>query len=180
MKWIETQDVLLSEQRIERLIEVGPSPVLVGMAKRTIDYKYQEHDAALSIRRELLSAEKDADEVYYRTVQVSDGDKVQLLVEPSTPARVPRDVAPSIPIAIVPPSDGTRALHPDIRVQVSEIVRVIIAEKLKKLPGDVPLGSTIKKLIGGQLIASTRPAMLTCFRQVDVGERNSRRLASRV
>lgn len=35
VRWIETQDVLFKHFNFERLIELGPSPTLTGMASRT-------------------------------------------------------------------------------------------------------------------------------------------------
>lgn len=35
VRWIETQDILFKDFRFERLIELGPSPTLTGMASRT-------------------------------------------------------------------------------------------------------------------------------------------------
>lgn len=35
VRWIETQDVLFKTFKFERLIELGPSPTLTGMATRT-------------------------------------------------------------------------------------------------------------------------------------------------
>lgn len=38
VRWIETQDVLYKTYKFERLIELGPSPTLTGMATRTQKY----------------------------------------------------------------------------------------------------------------------------------------------
>lgn len=35
VRWIETQDILFKDFKFERLIELGPSPTLTGMATRT-------------------------------------------------------------------------------------------------------------------------------------------------
>jgi len=36
VQWIKTQNVLINDLALEKIIEIGPAPVLVGMAKRTI------------------------------------------------------------------------------------------------------------------------------------------------
>lgn len=38
VRWIETQDILFKDFKFERLIELGPSPTLTGMATRTQKY----------------------------------------------------------------------------------------------------------------------------------------------
>lgn len=65
VRWIETQDVLFRDFAIERLIEVGPTPVLSGMAERTLKIKYQEYDDVLNQIRTLWSYNKNRPEIYY-------------------------------------------------------------------------------------------------------------------
>ena len=65
VRWIETQDVFLKQHNTERIIEIGPSPTLAGMATRTIKAKYESYDAALSLQRDVLCYSKDAKEIYY-------------------------------------------------------------------------------------------------------------------
>ena len=57
---------LLKQHNTERIIEIGPSPTLAGMANRTIKAKYESYDAALSLQREVLCYSKDAKEIYYK------------------------------------------------------------------------------------------------------------------
>lgn len=71
VRWIETQDVLLKSFAIERLIEIGPAPVLTGMAERTLKIKYQEYDDALNQNRSLWSYSKNKSEIYYESHRVS-------------------------------------------------------------------------------------------------------------
>lgn len=46
--WIQTQDRLFKEYEVERLVEVGPAPVLCGMAQRTLKAKYEAYDDAVT------------------------------------------------------------------------------------------------------------------------------------
>lgn len=65
VRWIETQDQLFKNFQVERLIELGPSPTLCGMATRTLNLKYQAYDDALINRRQNLCISKDAKDIYY-------------------------------------------------------------------------------------------------------------------
>ena len=65
VRWIETQDVFLKEFNTERVVEIGPSPTLAGMAQRTLKNKYESYDAALSLQRQILCYSKDSREIYY-------------------------------------------------------------------------------------------------------------------
>ena len=70
---IETQDELLQRQEVSRMIEIGPSDTLISMAKKTLSYKYLEHDATLPRPRTLQSFEKDAKLILHEApVQASD------------------------------------------------------------------------------------------------------------
>ena len=125
------------------------------MAKRTIEGRYQTHDAALSIRRELLSAEKDAGEVYYRMGEPEEHLESNGITSlpSSQAASLPVDENFSLPTIKIARSSGdnTQGLHPDTHVQVSDIMRAMVGDKLKRSLHDVPLDSTIKRLTGGQL-----------------------------
>ena len=44
VRWIQTQDLLFTILNFERLVELGPSPTLTGMATRTLKTKYETLD----------------------------------------------------------------------------------------------------------------------------------------
>ena len=68
--WTETQDILFRNLAIERLIEIGPSPVLVGMAERTLKLKFQQYDDVMNQNRTLLNYVRDRSEIYYENQKV--------------------------------------------------------------------------------------------------------------
>ncbi|KAK4236034.1 fatty acid synthase subunit alpha [Achaetomium macrosporum] len=152
VRWIETQDVFLAEQMAERIVEIGPADTLGVMAKRTLAAKYQAHDAAKSVQRQILCYNKDAKEIYY------DVDPVEEEPEPaapeasssSVPAAAPTAAAPAPAAAPPPPSAGPAAQVPDAPVQAVDIVRALVAQKLKKPVQDIPLSKAIKDLVGGK------------------------------
>src|SRR6266540_2862406 len=47
------------------LIEVGPSPMLTGVAMRTLRAKYERIDGSLSMARAILCHSKNGKEIYY-------------------------------------------------------------------------------------------------------------------
>ncbi len=176
VRWIETQDVILGDMMTERIVEVGPADTLGVMAKRTIAAKYQAHDAAKSIQRQILCYNKDAKEIYY------DVDPVEDEPAPAAAGETPAAAAPAAgaaPVAIAPsePSAGPAASVPDAPVGALEIVRSLIAQKLKKPYTEIPLSKAIKDLVGGEsnfVIVEMR-RKLTSYRQIYPSKRNSRR-----
>lgn len=152
VRWIETQDVFLAEKTAERIVEIGPADTLGVMAKRTIASKYEAFDAAKSVQRQILCYNKDAKEIYY------DVDPIEEEPEPAaessssaapaaaTPAAAPAAAAAAAPAA----GAGPAAAVPDAPVQALDIVRALIAQKLKKPFLEIPLSKAIKDLVGGK------------------------------
>ncbi|KAB5545958.1 hypothetical protein GE09DRAFT_1133130 [Coniochaeta sp. 2T2.1] len=122
VRWIETQD-------------------------RTLASKYEAYDAAKSVQRQILCYNKDAKEIYYDVDPVED-EPEPAASSSSAPAAAAAPAA--APAAAAAPSAGPAAAVADVPVQAVEIVRSLIAQKLKKPLLDVPLSKAIKDLVGGK------------------------------
>lgn len=152
VRWIESQDVILAEKRTERIVEIGPADTLGGMARRTLASKYEAYDAATSVQRQILCYNKDAKEIYYDVDPVEDEPEPQPSTEAAAPAAGSAPAAPTAPAAAAPPpSAGPAAAVEDAPVSAVEILRVLVAQKLKKALADVPLSKAIKDLVGGKI-----------------------------
>ena len=151
VRWIETQDVFLAEMLAERIVEIGPAETLGVMAKRTLASKYEAYDAAKSVQRQILCYNKDAKEIYYDVdPEVDEPELVAAESSSSVPAAsssAPAAAAVAAPPP--PPSAGPAAQVADAPVQALDIVRALIAQKLKKGLLEVPLNKAIKDLVGG-------------------------------
>ncbi|KAI0483302.1 fatty acid synthase subunit alpha [Xylariaceae sp. FL0804] len=153
VRWIETQDVFLGEKTAERVVEVGPADTLGVMAKRTLASKYGAFDAAKSIQRQILCYNKDAKEIYYDVDPVEEEPEPTPASEGSSPPAASAGAAPAAAPAAAaapPPSAGPAAAVPDAPVTALEILRALIAHKLKKPYSEVPMGKAIKDLVGGK------------------------------
>ncbi|ORY84509.1 hypothetical protein BCR37DRAFT_408198 [Protomyces lactucae-debilis] len=158
VRWIETQDVLLRDFGAERMVEIGPSPTLAGMAKRTLKQKYESYDAAKSIQRDVLCYSADAKSIYYNiedapVEESSPAAQVEAAgVTQSAPATVVS--VTSAPAPPPPPSPaanaGPAASIPDEPVKAVDVVHALVAQKLKKTIDEVPLSKAIKDLVGGK------------------------------
>lgn len=153
VRWIETQDVILAEKRTERIVEIGPADTLGGMAKRTLASKYEAYDAATSVQRQILCYNKDAKEIYYDVDPVEDEPETP---EPSADSGSAVPVAAAAAPAAAPvaaaPSAGPAAMVDDVPVSATDIVRTLVAQKLKKGLTDIPVNKAIKDLVGGMSI----------------------------
>lgn len=152
VRWIETQDVILGEKTTERIVEIGPADTLGVMAKRTLASKYEAHDAAQSIQRQIYCYNKDAKEIYYDVDPVEEEAEPQAAAgEGTTPASASAAAPSAAPVAAAPPpsNSGPAASVPDAPVSATDVLRALVAQKLKKPLADIPLSKAIKDLVGG-------------------------------
>lgn len=157
VRWIETQDVFLAEKTAERIVEVGPADTLGVMAKRTLASKYEAFDAAKSVQRQILCYNKDAKEIYYDVDPIVEEPEPTPAAASSSSASAPAAAAAAPVAAAAAPSAGPAAQVPDAPVSASDIVRALIAQKLKKPFAEIPLSKAIKDLVGGKLKAHPVP-----------------------
>ncbi|CAP67324.1 uncharacterized protein PODANS_1_23310 [Podospora anserina S mat+] len=151
VRWIETQDVFLAEKIAERIVEIGPADTLGVMAKRTLASKYEAYDAAKSVQRQILCYNKDAKEIYYDVDPVEEEPEPVAAAPSSSSAPAAAAAAPAaVAAAPPPPSAGPAASVPDAPVPAVDIVKALVAQKLKKGASDIPLGKAIKDLVGGK------------------------------
>ncbi|KAK9251877.1 3-oxoacyl-reductase [Lipomyces tetrasporus] len=149
VRWIETQDVIFQQFNSERLVEIGPSPTLAGMAQRTLKAKYESYDAALSLQRQVLCYSKDAKEIYYTPDPAVVEAAPEAAAGNAAPAAAPAAAA-AAPVAAAPAPSGPVAAVADEPVKAVDVLRSIVAQKLKKPFDQVPLSKAIKDLVGGK------------------------------
>jgi len=148
VRWIETQDLLFTHYKFERLIKLGPGPTLTGMATRTLKAKYEASDDSISLTRAIYCHARNPKEIYYQFE-----DEPEAAPE-STTASEPAVAAPvaavaPLSVAAPAPSAGPAAAIADEPLKAVDTLRVIIAQKLKKVE-EVPLSKSIKDLVGGK------------------------------
>ncbi|CCK69841.1 trifunctional fatty acid synthase subunit FAS2 KNAG_0D00890 [Huiozyma naganishii CBS 8797] len=156
VRWIETQDVFLKDFNTERVVEIGPSPTLAGMAQRTLKNKYESYDAALSLQRQVLCYSKDAKEIYY-TPDPSDLAPAAAEAKPAAEAPVAAATAPAplpplllrLPQFAAAPAAAAAEIS-DAPVTAALLLQSLIAHKLKKPLDSVSMSKTIKDLVGGK------------------------------
>jgi fatty acid synthase subunit beta len=146
VRWIATQDVLFATFGVERLIEIGPSPTLCGMAQRTLKFKYEAHDDALTYQRTTLCYFKDAKDIYYVVDDVAPTAPVVQVTQEAKPQ--PQAVQASVPVHT--PSAGPAQAIADVPLKAVQVVRAILAQKLKKVYDQVPVNKALKDLTGGK------------------------------
>ena len=156
----------MAEHAAERIVEIGPSDTLGGMARRTLASKYEAYDAAQSLQRQILCYNKDAKEIYYDVEPVEEETKPAEASSSSAPSSAAPSSAAPTTYAAPAASAGPAAQVADAPVLATDIVRAVIAQKLKKSLGDIPLSKAIKDLVNGkstlqnEILGGERPRTL--------------------
>ncbi|CBQ73371.1 related to fatty acid synthase, beta and alpha chains [Sporisorium reilianum SRZ2] len=154
VRWIETQDIFFTDYNFERLVEFGPSPTLVGMAKRTQALKYSAVDLAQGRKRVMYCSSKDKESLYYAFAD--DESEVEAAPAAEAPAAAAPVAAAPVAAAPAPAAAGGAAAAevPDEPLKAVDTVRAILAQKLKKNISEVPLSKSIKDSVGGKSVLS--------------------------
>ena len=142
---------------VERLIEIGPSPTLAGMAQRTLKAKYEGYDQALGMQRQVLAYSKEGKEIYYNVEPPAPVEE-PAAAEPA-PAAAPTAAAPApaAPAPVAAAAAGPAAAVPDAPVKAVDIVHAVVAQKLKKQIDDISPSKAIKDLVGGKSTLQVSP-----------------------
>ncbi|KJK60840.1 hypothetical protein P875_00042921 [Aspergillus parasiticus SU-1] len=159
VQWIETQDGLITEQNVERFIEIGPADILTGMLRKTVGQQYKSQDAARHMTRKLLSYAQNADEIQYisgsSTATSRPAVKPHPLLSqgPSAPGKAAETTPPApaeTQVNTAPAPVAKVAMVADAPVQAKDIVIAIIAQKLRKSHAEVATDKSIKLLVSGR------------------------------
>lgn len=120
------------------------------MARRTLASKYEAYDAAQSLQRQILCYNKDAKEIYYDVEPVEEEEKpAEASSAPSAPSAAAAVSTAQIAVPALAPS-GPAAKVSDEPVKAIDIVRSLVAQKLKKSLADIPPSKAIKDLVNGK------------------------------
>eukprot|EP00126_Sphaerothecum_destruens_P001837 Sdes_comp15268_c0_seq1m4111 len=141
VQWIKTQDQLFGKYCIERLIEIGPSAVLSGMAKRTLNFKYSEVDEATNQIRHVFCFGKDQQSIYYELERNFSKTSPNPVAETSASAKVSPPAA--VPVPILPPSPSPPVIVSDSPVSCLEVLHSIVAVKLSKPLSEISVEKSI-------------------------------------
>ncbi|KAJ2413423.1 fatty acid synthase alpha subunit Lsd1 [Coemansia sp. RSA 2530] len=159
VRWIEIQDRLLKEYRIERIIEIGPSATLCRMAEGSVKL------AGLDSQVSTLHVFRDEDEVSFRPTlpeplpeppaYESSGSGSQTTTATVSRADSVAGEKTSAPESVVAGSESSTVVDapvdiPDVPLKSVFVIRTVIAQKLKRPLSEVPADRSVKDLTGGK------------------------------
>ncbi|KAJ2820018.1 fatty acid synthase alpha subunit Lsd1, partial [Coemansia sp. 'formosensis'] len=144
VQWIDTQDVLFGKLGVHRLVEVGVSPILSGMATKTL-----KSESFASRHVEVLHIERDRDAIYYtqQRQEVAEAISVELPEQPTLPATTATKAEPTAPAI---QSSGSAAPLVDVPLQALDVVHALVVHKLKRSLADISTAKSIKSLVSGK------------------------------
>ncbi|PIA14341.1 fatty acid synthase [Coemansia reversa NRRL 1564] len=155
VEWIRTQDYIFGSADVQRMVEIGPSPILCGMASRTLKYS-AVHGKHMS----LLHVERDRDAIYYR--QPRKDPKDVAITTSEMPSTLPNKDSqsqeilapqeqPEVCVDIDAQASTGRPID-DVALQAIDIVHAIVAFKMKQPLSSISTQQSIKTLVGGKSI----------------------------
>ncbi|KAJ2890043.1 fatty acid synthase alpha subunit Lsd1, partial [Coemansia aciculifera] len=150
VQWIDTQDALFGKFGVRRLVEIGASPILSGMAAKTL-----KSETYADKRVDVLHIERDRDTIYYtqqRLLEPIVEPVASVFTEQTEQAVVPAEPVASI-VAEPQISVGVGvAAAPlvDAPLQALDVVVAVVAHKTKRSLADVSPQKSIKALVGGK------------------------------
>ncbi|GME39335.1 Fatty acid synthase alpha subunit protein [Neofusicoccum parvum] len=150
VRWIETQDELLKEADVRRVVEIGPSKVLGTMAQKTWKKKLSARDALTSTERTFLSFADDSSKIYYEYEEGAAPEPVptqEETVAAPSPASAPVVAAAPAPVVA---AAGPAAPVEDIPLSALDVVIALSAQKLKKAFDELPLDKSLRDLCAGK------------------------------
>ncbi|KAJ2839351.1 fatty acid synthase alpha subunit Lsd1 [Coemansia sp. 'formosensis'] len=156
VRWIEAQDRLLKEYKVERIIEVGPSATLCRMAEGSVKL------AGLENQVTTLHVFRDEDEVSFRPAlpeSLPESVSYEGSVSVSHTATVSRADSESgekdsAPESVVAGSETTAVeasvAVPDVPLKSVFVIRTVVAQKLKRPLSEVSADRSVRDLTGGK------------------------------
>ncbi|KAL4876809.1 thiolase-like protein [Aspergillus karnatakaensis] len=136
VQWIETQKTLLKNSR--RLVELGPSRTLLGMAQKMI-----EQDPNQSVQ--LLASTQDLQQLCYVYDQASEDsvtdDDEPIIETPQSSITVSEPDVIAVQTVQTVPDTPLRPMH---------IIRALVARRLRRSVTDIDPSRSLKDLCGGK------------------------------
>ncbi|KAJ2897754.1 fatty acid synthase alpha subunit Lsd1, partial [Coemansia aciculifera] len=149
VQWIDTQDILIGKFGVRRLVEIGASSILSGMAAKTL-----KSEPYADKRVDVLHIERDRDSIYYTQQRLEPaGEPVaSALTEQTEQAVVPaKPATPSSAESLISVGVGVAAAPlDDTPLQALDVVLAVVAHKTKRSLADVSPQKSIKALVGGK------------------------------
>ncbi|KAI1414021.1 putative 3-oxoacyl-synthase [Hypoxylon sp. FL1857] len=155
VRWSETQSILFDKVNVEKLVEFGPSPTLLNMAKKTLGQFNLESDAVNGIKRSLLSTSANYDDLRYDVPPPPEPELRETRKPESDSASVAETSksAPEAPVAsTAAPLAKADTPVPDVPITALESVTALVSSSLKKPASDIKLDDSIKAVSGGRSI----------------------------
>ncbi|KAJ2314497.1 fatty acid synthase alpha subunit Lsd1, partial [Coemansia sp. RSA 2705] len=154
VQWIRTQDHFFGAADVQRVVEIGLSPVLCGMATKTLGRSTRKARATA-----VLHIGQDHDAIYYTRPEpkpASSPEKATSLDVPIEPTpklasvQTPSSEPPAALELPTPPSSSAGQPLADAPMSALDVIHAIIAFKMKKPLSQVASNKSIKTLVAGK------------------------------
>jgi fatty acid synthase subunit alpha len=135
-------------------VELGPSKTLINMGQKTIKRKIASGERPVDSRMQFLASTQDTKELCYEydmpaslEEEVLEDKQPSLESSPPLPGRIKNTPPPSA-------ASVTTVTIEDVPLSGEDIVRALVARKLKKPIVQISTSKSVKELCGGMFILS--------------------------
>ncbi|KAI9505404.1 acyl transferase domain-containing protein [Coemansia spiralis] len=163
VQWINTQNQLFSGLGVRRIIEIGTSSILCGMASKTLKDEAFAHKLI-----DVLHVERDREAIYY--LHRDPANKEEAVQQAASSAISAEAVVAAQPAAVLPSAEsGSDAANASMAAESSssgsntgatsfddappkaiDVICAIVAQKFKMPLANVPINKSIKTLSAGK------------------------------
>ncbi|KAJ2160192.1 fatty acid synthase alpha subunit Lsd1 [Coemansia sp. RSA 552] len=149
VRWIETQNQLFSRFHVEQVIEIGPSATLCRMADATLMINGLERQCAVK------HIFRDEDDLYYTTAMVAakEAQQVEEVKKDSSSMTIgseQHEETESLATTAVSRKPAPVEAIDDVPLLAADVIRAVIAQKLKRALDEISVSSSVKDLTGGK------------------------------
>lgn len=139
VQWIQTQELLLGEEGVDRIVEIGPDAVLVNMARRTL------------VKKGFGAREMEILHVGLDRLKVYDEEPADEMPPSASEADAQAPAATPLPAAIAAPAASlpSAAAIADAPLGILPVLRILLALMTRRAIADVADDRTIEGLAGG-------------------------------
>ncbi|KAJ1895479.1 fatty acid synthase alpha subunit Lsd1, partial [Coemansia sp. IMI 209127] len=148
VQWIDTQNQLLFESLgVRRIVEIGTSPVLCGMASKTL----KSYSGFMRKKFDVFHIAQDRESVYYLDRKPEPKPvAVEQAAPPKEAAPVAQNKPPTSAVSEEVKEVNVAANFDDEAPQAVDVIAAVIARKFKMEREAVPLDKSIKALAAGK------------------------------
>jgi hypothetical protein len=152
VQWIKTQDLLFAKFYFKRLIKLGPSQTLTGMAAATLEVNYEGSNNTTIPTCTILCHIKSTEEIFSQLEDEVAEVPAECAEETIVAASVASAPVAVTSVAVLVAPVGAAASIENLLIKAVDVLAAIIIQLLNKNANGVSLSKWVKDMFNGKPI----------------------------